>query len=367
MGTSLTPHLDAPLLARLPEAQQYASDCFRAPPPTGCGAVYLVTGRTSAQLPGLPTFFATLANRSATSLKQWLPSARASLVLSYDAAAPALPHCVTSAFDEVVRLPRPAHVPAHRAWLEKAFLLAAGQRLYGKAVFFDADTEIMHADVAYLFAWLHVDRYSFMAVPEVSTSRSRRALRGHPIFNTGMLALNTRDPLVQTLLRRWQESTAQSSAALRSTDVLRRMLDAGDFHPFNLTRGEAEVVLPNDQFGLARQLTLTHAIPEVRHLSRVALPPRFNFRGKYGHGDVAEVVVNHDSRRKEEDLRKNLRKIYNLPPLRVIRNGVATQSQIRRVRKATIPLGSHVPALSRNPDLRGHSRRHRRLHIVGSE
>lgn len=169
------------------------------------------------------------------------------------------------------------------------------------AVFFDADTLIKHPDVSYLFAWLALDRYSFMAVPEVPTSRSRSALNGHPIFNTGVLALRTQDPYVKILMTRWHQFSERASETLINPSSEKALKDE-EFRPYSPTKEQRATLLPNDQFGLAMHLTMTHAIPELEGLSRIALPPRFNWRGHHGHGEVAEIVVDHSSKRKEEDM-----------------------------------------------------------------
>ena len=142
-----------------------------------------------------------------------------------------------------------------------------------------------------------------MAVVETPTSLSRRALGGHPIFNTGMLALRTRDPLVSLLMARWERFTWQASAAMLSGDTSHL-----PHAPFNLTAVELELLAANDQFGLALQLSAAEAVPELQMLSRVELPTRFNFRGR-GHGVIDNIVVNHDSAYKERATREHLRQV----------------------------------------------------------
>ena len=312
-----TPLLKGELTPTLPQAQQLALSCFRAPTAGACGAIYIVTARMLYQSLSLPRFYVMLANQSAASLKRWLPGARTSVVISRgdSSSNETLPAEVTSAFDQVIFWSRPIGRKIRVSWHEKALMLAASQHVYSKAVFFDADTLVRHADVAYLFAWLALDRFSFMAVPEVPTSRSRRALEGHPIFNTGMLALKTQDPIVEVLMRRWLHFTTRACAALGSHDGLKTISEDA-LKPFNITDEDKRIALfRNDQFGLALQLTLTYAATGVQDLVRIALPPRFNFRG-YGHGSVADIVVDHDSSRKEQDLRLHIRREAGVHSLR---------------------------------------------------
>mmetsp|Transcript_49565 Transcript_49565/g.130359 ORF Transcript_49565/g.130359 Transcript_49565/m.130359 type:complete len:197 (+) Transcript_49565:3-593(+) len=165
-----------------------------------------------------------------------------------------------------------------------------------------------------------------MAVPEVPTSRSRRALNGLPIFNTGMLALKTFDPVVQELIRHWQRFTLRASAAIADHKELMHLQEV-DLGPFNVSEDDVPSLVVNDQLGLALQLTLTHASVHVRDLRRVALPPRFNFRGK-GHGSVSDVVVNHDSKRKETDIKAHRDQVLKSQRGRGGASGGATRSLI---------------------------------------
>ena len=121
--------------------------------------------------------------------------------------------------------------------------------------------------------------------------------------------MRTRDPLVQMLMGRWSAFSERCTAAMRGRDAMLQFKDT-ESQPFNLTEENLRAVIVNDQFGLAVQLSLTHAIEGLQKLQRVVLPPRFNFR-EFGHGEGADIVVDHSSRRKEEAVTAHLRgKVY---------------------------------------------------------
>eukprot|EP00966_Prymnesium_polylepis_P056918 1317775-Prymnesium_polylepis.1 len=88
-------------------------------------------------MPQLPHFYAALANRSATSLRRWLPTARITVVLSSGDPSrrhePPLPNDTVSAFDQVVWWSRPEASTVRHSWHEKSMMLAASQNIYGKA------------------------------------------------------------------------------------------------------------------------------------------------------------------------------------------------------------------------------------------
>ena len=124
-------------LAALPIARQRAAECFRESTDRGCGAVYIVTQSTGMKSLKMSQLFISLANASASSLKRWLPGARATLFYSRGEARSSDAHVVspqlTGAFDHVVAWSRPVGKHLAHAWHEKTLMLVSAQQLYGKA------------------------------------------------------------------------------------------------------------------------------------------------------------------------------------------------------------------------------------------
>ena len=227
------------------------------------------------------------------------------------------------------------HAPGHLGWLLKPRMLAAAAAHYGCIVFFDADTLIEHAAVASLFARMAqrgggsgavaraegssllsdgLDQgggfgeggIDVLAAVEVPTSRSRTAMGGVPIFNSGVIGLRMNSPETQELLRLWAAKETTIACALPH-----KAITMPPEAPAGLERGQAWALATNDQFALARLVTPTWTHRRLRGLRVGILDSRFNYRGAHsalarnqstGEAIEAPVIVRHDGRHKAEHL-----------------------------------------------------------------
>ena len=349
-----------------------ARRCFSRPAPSGCAAVYIAAPAPSSS--GMRAAFVALAAGSARSLKRVLPFARTVLVLGYrgDDGQPNLvqsagsgslptnhstaeqsdiPQSELAAFDEVIAWHDPALYAlaslfsAHRGWLLKPAMIAQAASRYERIVLFDADSSVEHNGVAALFAMLESERrgdagshavgrtaasvsgpssaaeaapaVDFFAAADVATSRSRRALGGQPIYNSGVMGLRTNTSETRELLRRWQAWVYAIACALPEKDT---RLPPGV--PPSLGPGAAWALATNDQFGLAKAITPNWMHPALRGLQRRTLDSRYNWRGAAAATAVnassgaeieAPIIVRHDGRRKSQELIRRRQQAMRLP------------------------------------------------------
>lgn len=340
-----------------------ARACFaRTPRHDGCAAVFAVAPAPSST--GTRPMFVGMAASAARGLKRHLPYARTVLILgsadcdhraasevaaatttssssaapNVDAAAAAraadaqrriatgraaassaeddaslAPHL--TAFDEIVRWCDPALYSmaglyrngAHRGWLLKPPMLAASP--YARSLFFDADTAVWSDAVALLFALLHrPGGADWLASAEVRTSRSRRALGGVPIFNSGVVGYRRlgndggKGSGVAALLSRWTDESYRVACALpragKSGMESPSQLGVPGV-PAGLSSTSAWQLVTNDQFGLAQIVTPISPPQDARNgnVRWRTLSSHFNWRGAdaTGHASAANatVVVRH--------------------------------------------------------------------------
>ena len=162
-------------------ARKLAVRCFRrSPEDGGCVAVYVVTQGNRS--PIFQRAFLNMVAASAASLRRFLPEARITVLLMTGLAVQ-VPRELAALVNETRTIeldPVAGQMSCrYQGWLEKPLVLARCP--YDKAVFFDADVLIEHADVAHLFASLEADQHDFMAVPPsplcTRSARARHALR----------------------------------------------------------------------------------------------------------------------------------------------------------------------------------------------
>jgi len=154
-------------------------------------------------------------------------------------------------------------------------------------VFIDADTLIVHPDIAFVFAALEDKEYDLLAVADEPQSASKRALGDIDMFNTGFLAFRRGAPEVQKMLDLWVGQIEQIATALGKKNH-----EGIPNSPDNLLGTDKywKLVL-NDQFSFAHIVTPSHHHPEVANLRCAELPRRFNYRGD--GSEPNKMVVNH--------------------------------------------------------------------------
>ena len=375
--------------AELAADSKAAARCFGRPRKEGCAAAFIVAPALSS-VGGARTWqaFVAMAADSARRLKRLLPTARAVLVLggalqgdparesrggggeggAQIASAARSGGSDLAAFEHIIPWHEPrlialaaTYYPAHLGWLLKPSMLAAAAAEYSQLVFFDADTVPEHPAVVGLFAILEsraVDTQRsqdasssssslssssadtdaaggapphFFAAPEVPTSRSRQALGGLPIFNSGVLGLRTRSNATVHLLKRWRELMSTIACGLPRQYTQRPMRT-----PASLGRGAAWALATNDQFALAQLARPLAVHPDLDGLRMRTLDSRFNWRGASVHfpgsrsgarnssetgatspttaGSDAGVIVRHDGWRKAHWLSRSRRTAPTVVP-----------------------------------------------------
>lgn len=146
------------------------------------------------------------------------------------------------------------------------------------------------------------------------------AERPHPAATraAGLLALRTTDPLLRVLLEMWRGVTLQVCGALAAGNWSglprpaarqhARIAGADTTRAVTSDRTARHWLVLNDQFGLSQLVSGADVRAELAALNRLALPSRFNRRGRGDPPLLGPAVVLHDSAHKEAQLSRASRR-----------------------------------------------------------